>query len=87
LLGVHEVEPAPTTGDEPAGQQVVARALRYAYNEGHDVLRGIDLAPAQRSQSGGGGSERAGKSTLALLLAGVYVPRAGRPPSGESMRT
>ncbi len=82
VLGVHEVEPAPTTGDEPAGQQVVARALRYAYNEGHDVLRGIDLAPAQGARVAVVGPSGAGKSTLALLLAGVYVPRAGRATVG-----
>lgn len=82
VLGVHEVAPAPTTSDVPVGEQVEARALRYAYNEGQDVLRGIDLTPALGARVAVVGPSGAGKSTLALLLAGVYAPRAGRATVG-----
>jgi ABC-type multidrug transport system fused ATPase/permease subunit len=82
VLGVHEVEPAETTTDQPSDQAVVARALRYAYNEGHDVLRGVDLAPALGARVAVVGPSGAGKSTLALLLAGVYAPRTGRATVG-----
>jgi ABC-type multidrug transport system fused ATPase/permease subunit len=82
VLGVHEVEPAPTTTDEPAGEEVVARALRYAYEEGHDVLRGVDLAPVPGARVAVVGPSGAGKSTLALLLTGVYAPRTGRATVG-----
>jgi ABC-type multidrug transport system fused ATPase/permease subunit len=82
VLGVHEIAPAATTTDEPAGQEVVARALRYAYQEGHDVLRGVDLAPGTGARVAVVGPSGAGKSTLALLLAGVYAPGAGRATVG-----
>jgi len=82
VLGVHEIEPAETTADEPVGQQVAAQALRYAYQEGHDVLRGIDLAPVPGARVAVVGPSGAGKSTLALLLAGVYAPRRGRATVG-----
>jgi ABC-type multidrug transport system fused ATPase/permease subunit len=82
VLGVHEIAPAATTADEPTGQEVVARNLRYAYQKGHDVLRGIDLAPITGARVAVVGPSGAGKSTLALLLAGVYAPRAGRATVG-----
>jgi ABC-type multidrug transport system fused ATPase/permease subunit len=82
VLGVHEVEPAETTTDEPLDQEVIAQALRYAYNEGRDVLRGVDLAPTPGARVAVVGPSGAGKSTLALLLAGVYAPRAGRATVG-----
>ncbi len=82
VLGVHEIEPAETTADEPACQLVVARDLRYAYQQGHDVLRGVDLAPTSGSRVAVVGPTGAGKSTLALLLAGIYAPRAGRATVG-----
>jgi ABC-type multidrug transport system fused ATPase/permease subunit len=82
VLGVHEIDPAPTTTDEPKDDRVVARGLRYAYREGHDVLRGIDLAPVPGARVAVVGPSGAGKSTLALLLAGIYAPRAGRATVG-----
>ena len=82
VLGVHEVEPAATTTDEPVDQQVVARALHYAYKGGRDVVSGVDLAPVPGARVAVVGPSGAGKSTLALLLAGVYVPRSGRATVG-----
>jgi len=82
VLGVHEVEPARTTTAEPADQQVVARGLHFAYRAGHDVVRGVDLAPVPGARVAVVGPTGAGKSTLALLLAGVYAPLAGRATVG-----
>lgn len=82
VLGVHEVDPAPVTADEPVDEQVMARALHYAYREGHDVLKGIDLAPTPGSRVAVVGPSGAGKSTLALLLAGIYAPLSGRATVG-----
>jgi ABC-type multidrug transport system fused ATPase/permease subunit len=82
VLGVHEVEPAETTTDEPGSEQVEAHALRYAYDNNHDVLRGMDLMPEPGARVAVVGPSGAGKSTLALLLTGVYAPRAGRATVG-----
>jgi ABC-type multidrug transport system fused ATPase/permease subunit len=82
VLGVHEVDPAPVTTAEPVDEQVMTRALHYAYREGHDVLKGIDLAPTPGSRVAVVGPSGAGKSTLALLLAGIYAPLSGRATVG-----
>jgi ABC-type multidrug transport system fused ATPase/permease subunit len=82
VLGVHEVEPAPTTADEPSDQRVAAEAVRFGYRPDHDVLHGIDLAPRPGDRVAVVGPSGAGKSTLALLLAGIYAPRRGRVTVG-----
>ncbi len=82
VVGVHEVEPAPTTTDEPVGEQVVARDLHYAYSADHDVLRGVDLETTPGARVAVVGPSGAGKSTLALLLTGVFAPRSGRATVG-----
>ncbi|MGH9018015.1 MAG: ABC transporter ATP-binding protein [Acidimicrobiales bacterium] len=82
VLGVHEVEPAPTTTEQTVGEDVVAAAVRFAYDHGRDVLRGVDLAPAPGARVAVVGPSGAGKSTLALLLAGVYAPARGRATVG-----
>jgi ABC-type multidrug transport system fused ATPase/permease subunit len=56
---------------------IVVRDLRYAYQPGHDVLRGIDLTIRQGEWLAVVGPSGAGKSTLAKLLAGIYPPRTG----------
>ncbi|MGH3157773.1 MAG: ABC transporter ATP-binding protein, partial [Streptosporangiaceae bacterium] len=56
---------------------VAVRDLRYAYQPGHDVLRGIDLTIRQGEWLAVVGPSGAGKSTLAKLLAGIYAPRTG----------
>jgi ABC-type multidrug transport system fused ATPase/permease subunit len=83
VLGVHEIAPADTTAEEPTDQQVRAHDVHYAYRAGHDVLRGIDLAPAPGARVAVVGPSGAGKSTLALLLAGIYAPRTGRATVGD----
>lgn len=77
LLGVREVESPPLADEEPIGAEVVAKEVRYAYRPGHDVLRGVDLAPRPGSRVVLVGPSGAGKSTFALLLTGVHAPRTG----------
>ena len=82
VLGVHEVDPARLTDDLPVDQRVVADAVHFAYRDGHDVLRGVDLSPTPGDRVAVVGPSGAGKSTLALLLAGIYAPRSGRVTVG-----
>jgi ABC-type multidrug transport system fused ATPase/permease subunit len=77
VVGVGEVPPVPTTDEIPVDEQLVASDVHYAYREGHDVLHGVDLAPAPGTRLAVVGPSGAGKSTLALLLAGVHPPRSG----------
>jgi ABC-type multidrug transport system fused ATPase/permease subunit len=77
VVGVSEVPPAETTEQVPAGQELVADDVHFAYKEGSDVLHGIDLAPDVGARLAVVGPSGAGKSTLALLLAGVHAPRTG----------
>ncbi len=78
LIGVAHVPPDRTaTGAVPADEHLVARDVRYAYNEGRDVLHGVslDLRPGERLAVVG--PSGAGKSTLGRLLAGIHGPREG----------
>lgn len=77
LLGVREVRAPEPSEREPAGGDVVARGVRYAYRPGHDVLQGVDLAPRPGARVALVGPSGAGKSTFALLLTGVHAPREG----------
>ncbi len=77
VVGVSEVPPAEMTDRIPADQQLVADQVHFAYNDGADVLHGIDLSPKVGSRLAVVGPSGAGKSTLALLLAGVHPPRKG----------
>jgi ABC-type multidrug transport system fused ATPase/permease subunit len=84
LLGVAQFrEPASAPADEhateirPQSHDIDLRDVRYAYQPGHDVLRGIDLTIRQGEWLAVVGPSGAGKSTLAKLLAGIYEPRTG----------
>ena len=78
LIGVSFVEDDRSpTGETPQDDQIVARDVRYAYREGHDVLCGIDLTLANGERLAVVGPSGAGKSTLGRLLAGIDRPRTG----------
>ncbi|HEY1828567.1 MAG TPA: ABC transporter ATP-binding protein [Acidimicrobiales bacterium] len=83
VIGVHEIEPALTTEEEPADQRVVADDVHFGYREDHDVLHGVDLSPVPGNRVAVVGPSGAGKSTLALLLAGIYAPRTGHVTVGS----
>jgi ABC-type multidrug transport system fused ATPase/permease subunit len=65
------------TGIKPQRQDIELRDVHYAYQPGHDVLRGVDLTIRQGEWLAVVGPSGAGKSTLAKLLAGIYQPRTG----------
>ena len=62
---------------EPADDRIAVRDVRYAYESGPDVLRGVDLAVRPGERLAVVGLSGAGKSTLGRLLAGVDRPRTG----------
>lgn len=84
ILGVADVAPDRTARDaRPAGSDVTARSVRYAYREGHDVLHGIDLGLRPGERLAVVGPSGAGKSTLGRMLAGIHPPTAGSVTVGE----
>ncbi|BCJ76672.1 multidrug ABC transporter ATP-binding protein [Catellatospora sp. IY07-71] len=79
ILGVSDTKAErdlPERGAVPAGDLSV-RAVRFAYENGPDVLHGIDLAVRPGERLAIVGQTGSGKSTLARLLSGVYRPRVG----------
>ncbi|MGH3616068.1 MAG: ABC transporter ATP-binding protein [Pseudonocardia sp.] len=68
---------------EPADGGVAVYAVRHAYDPGHDVLRGIDLALRPGERVALVGASGAGKTTLAKLIAGMHTPTAGEIRIGD----
>jgi len=66
------------TGEQPAGEDITATDVRYAYRTGQDVLHGISLALRPGERLAMVGPSGAGKSTLGRMLAGIHPPRTGR---------
>ena len=83
LLGVAQV-PADRepSGERPTDQRIEGRDIRYAYREGHDVLKGIDLQLRPGERLAIVGPSGAGKSTLGRLLAGIHGPTHGEVTVG-----
>ncbi|WSA38367.1 ABC transporter ATP-binding protein/permease [Streptomyces sp. NBC_01808] len=80
LLGVVDTEtkPAPKSPDSViSSADLSTSALRFGYEDGPDVLHGIDLTVRPGERLAIVGQTGSGKSTLARLLSGVYYPRAG----------
>ena len=78
LFGVALVEPdRGVSGARPAGAHIVAAGVRYAYQEGRDVLHGIDLALVPGERLAIVGPSGAGKSTFGRMLAGIHPPTGG----------
>ncbi|GAA2652325.1 ABC transporter ATP-binding protein [Nonomuraea recticatena] len=78
LLGVANVPDDGTAGTSvPAGENLAASDVRYAYREGHDVLHGVSLSLRPGERLAMVGPSGAGKSTLGRLLAGIHGPRTG----------
>jgi ATP-binding cassette subfamily C protein len=66
-----------TVVTEPADDRIAVCGVRYAYNQGRDVLHGVDLTVRPGERLAVVGASGAGKSTLGRLLAGVDEPRTG----------
>ena len=71
--------PAARTPIEPVpGAPVVAfRDVSFAYEDGEDVLHGIDFEVARGEKIALVGESGGGKSTIVNLLLGLYEPRRG----------
>ena len=83
IIGVESVPPDREVGRAvPTDEHVVARDVRYAYREGHDVLHsvGLDLRVGERLAVVG--PSGAGKSTLGRMLAGIHPPTGGQVTVG-----
>ncbi|MFE9776036.1 ABC transporter ATP-binding protein [Streptomyces sp. NPDC005931] len=62
---------------DPAGDRIDVTGVRYAYDGGGEVLRGVDLTVTPGERLAVVGPSGAGKTTLSRLLAGVDAPGAG----------
>ncbi|MEU2288853.1 ABC transporter ATP-binding protein [Streptomyces sp. NPDC013178] len=61
----------------PADDRIDVTGVRYAYERGGEVLRGVDLTVRPGERLAVVGPSGAGKTTLSRLLAGVDAPTAG----------
>jgi cobalt/nickel transport system ATP-binding protein len=59
------------------------RGVSYAYPDGHEALRGIDLTVAAGERIAVLGPNGAGKTTLVLTLNGILAPQAGTVTVGD----
>ncbi|MFE9707403.1 ABC transporter ATP-binding protein [Streptomyces sp. NPDC005930] len=68
------------TADEsavPADDRIDVSGVRYAYERGGEVLRGVDLSVRPGERLALVGPSGAGKTTLSRLLAGIDAPTEG----------
>ncbi|MFF8477655.1 ABC transporter ATP-binding protein [Streptomyces sp. NPDC015414] len=73
---------APRTDPEgacpvPEDDRIDVRGVRYSYERGGEVLRGVDLTVRPGERLAVVGPSGAGKTTLSRLLAGIDTPGAG----------
>ncbi|POX53599.1 ABC transporter ATP-binding protein [Streptomyces sp. Ru72] len=73
---------APQAGPEgtpavPADDRIDVTGVRYAYDRGGEVLRGVDLTVRPGERLAVVGPSGAGKTTLSRLLAGIDAPTEG----------
>ncbi|HEY1177608.1 MAG TPA: ABC transporter ATP-binding protein, partial [Phytomonospora sp.] len=73
------VEPLPEPAKPlaPNGHRVEMRGVRFAYDAGHEVLRGIDLVCEPGTVTAIVGASGSGKSTLVQLLPRFFDPTEG----------
>jgi ABC-type multidrug transport system fused ATPase/permease subunit len=69
--------PPPYSERAPENELIEVRAVRYAYEEGRDVLHDVGLTVRPGERLAVVGLSGAGKSTLGRLIAGVERPTAG----------
>ncbi|GHB67177.1 multidrug ABC transporter ATP-binding protein [Streptomyces viridiviolaceus] len=68
---------AAADSPDPADDRIDVTAVRYSYDRGGEVLRGVDLTVRPGERLAVVGPSGAGKTTLSRLLAGVDAPGAG----------
>ncbi|WP_030252053.1 MULTISPECIES: ABC transporter ATP-binding protein [unclassified Streptomyces] len=64
-------------GPDPDGDRIDVTGVRYSYDGGAEVLRGVDLTVTPGERLAVVGPSGAGKTTLSRLMAGVDAPTAG----------
>ncbi|SDT47838.1 ABC transporter ATP-binding protein [Actinoplanes derwentensis] len=69
--------PPPFADRVPETERIEVRGVRYAYDQGRDVLHDVDLTVRPGERLAVVGLSGAGKSTLGRLIAGVERPTAG----------
>lgn len=76
--GIAEAPRAPVDpARNPADDRIEVRGVRYAYERGDEVLRGVDLTVRPGERLAVVGASGAGKTTLSRLLAGIDAPASG----------
>ncbi|MEU9227036.1 ABC transporter ATP-binding protein [Streptomyces massasporeus] len=77
--GLARAPQAPGEGDcpDPDGDRIDVTGVRYAYDGGVEVLRGVDLTVRPGERLAMVGPSGAGKTTLSRLMAGIDAPTAG----------
>ncbi|MFE7468368.1 ABC transporter ATP-binding protein [Streptomyces sp. NPDC057499] len=73
----------PPASPGPADDRIEVRDVRFAYDDGGDVLRGVDLTVRPGERLAVVGPSGAGKTTLGRLLAGLDAPRTGSVTVGR----
>uniref|UniRef100_A0AAU3H5N5 ABC transporter ATP-binding protein/permease n=1 Tax=Streptomyces sp. NBC_01401 TaxID=2903854 RepID=A0AAU3H5N5_9ACTN len=82
--GVGLAAPAPPApSPAPADDRIEVAGVRYAYDDGGDVLHGVDLTVRPGERLVIVGPSGAGKTTLGRLLAGMDAPRTGSVTVGQ----
>lgn len=69
--------PEPARPRTPRGHRVELRDVRFGYDTGHEVLRGIDLVLEPGTVTAVVGPSGSGKSTLVQLLPRFFDPASG----------
>jgi ATP-binding cassette subfamily C protein len=74
---------APADSPVPVDDRIDVTGVRYSYDRGGEVLRGVDLTVRPGERLAIVGPSGAGKTTLSRLLAGVDAPRSGSVTVGQ----
>jgi ATP-binding cassette subfamily C protein len=79
LVGVASLprQGEPAAGLAPDDASVELRRVRFAYGDGPEVVRDVDLSLVPGTQVALVGASGAGKSTVGKLVAGLHRPTAG----------
>ncbi|WP_327431855.1 ABC transporter ATP-binding protein [Streptomyces sp. NBC_01236] len=73
----------PSGSPTPVDDRIDVTGVRYSYDRGGEVLRGVDLTVRPGERLAVVGPSGAGKTTLSRLLAGVDAPGAGSVTVGR----
>ncbi|WP_306335763.1 ABC transporter ATP-binding protein [Streptomyces sp. KL118A] len=73
----NKTAPAPSLDGAPENDRIEVHGVRFAYDRGSDVLRGVTLSVHPGERLAIVGPSGAGKSTLSRLLAGIDTPVDG----------